>query len=121
MARILITDDAMFMRMQLKGILTSLGHEVVGEAADGLEAVEKNKELKPDVITMDITMPNLNGTEAVREIRKTDPDVKIIMCSAMGQQRMVVEAIEAGAQDFIVKPFTPERIKEALENVLSLD
>lgn len=118
MARILITDDAMFMRMQLKSILTGLGHEVVGEAADGYEAIEKNEELDPDIITMDITMPNLNGTEAVRQIRKTDPDVKIIMCSAMGQQRMVVEAIEAGAQDFIVKPFTPERVKEAVDKVL---
>lgn len=118
MAKILITDDAMFMRMQLKSILTGLGHEVIGEAKDGYEAIEKNKELEPDIITMDITMPNLNGTEAVKEIRKKDPNVKIIMCSAMGQQRMVVEAIEAGAQDFIVKPFTPERIKEAVDNVL---
>lgn len=118
MARILITDDALFMRMQLKSILTNLGHEVVGEAADGVEAIEKNEKLNPDIITMDITMPNLNGTEAVKEIRKTDSDVKIVMCSAMGQQRMVVEAIEAGAQDFIVKPFTPERVKEAIDTVL---
>lgn len=118
MARILITDDALFMRMQLKSILTNLGHEIVGEAADGIEAIEKNEELNPDVITMDITMPNLNGTEAVKEIRKNDTEVKIVMCSAMGQQRMVVEAIEAGAQDFIVKPFTPERVKEAIDTVM---
>lgn len=118
MAKILITDDAAFMRMQLKDIITKLGHEVVGEAANGLEAVEKNSELDPDIITMDITMPEMNGTEAVKEIRKTDQDVKIIMCSAMGQQGMVLEAIQAGAQDFIVKPFTPDRIKEALEKAL---
>lgn len=118
MARILITDDAMFMRIQLKSILTDLGHEVIGEARDGLEAVEMNEQLNPDIITMDITMPNLNGTDAVKKIRETDSDVKIVMCSAMGQQRMVVKAIEAGAQDFIVKPFTPERVKEAIEMVL---
>lgn len=118
MVRVLITDDAMFMRTQLRSILTDLGHEVVGEATDGLEAIEMNEQLNPDIITMDITMPNLNGTEAVKEIRKTDSDVKIVMCSAMGQQRMVVEAIEAGAQDFIVKPFTPERVKEAIDMVL---
>lgn len=117
MAKILIIDDAMFMRMQLKSIMTGLGHEVVGEAADGYEAIKKNEDLNPDIITMDITMPHLNGTEAVKEIRKRDPDVKIIMCSAMGQQRMVVEAIEAGAQDFIVKPFTPDRVKEAIDYV----
>jgi len=118
MATVLITDDAMFMRMQLKTIISDLGYEVVGEAKDGLEAIEKNEQLDPDIITMDITMPNLSGTEAVKEIRKTDPDVKIIMCSAMGQQRMVLEAIEAGAQDFIVKPFTPERVEEAFYKIL---
>lgn len=118
MATVLITDDAMFMRMQLKSILTGLGHEVVGEAENGLEAVQKNIELKPDIITMDITMPEMNGTDAVKEIRKTDQNVKIIMCSAMGQQSMVLEAIQSGAQDFIVKPFTPERIKEAFDKIL---
>lgn|SRR5690625_4110602 len=118
MATVLITDDAMFMRMQLKTIISELGYEVVGEAKDGFEAIEKNKELNPDIITMDITMPNLSGTEAVKEIRKTDSDVKIIMCSAMGQQRMVLEAIEAGAQDFIVKPFTPERVQEAFHKIM---
>lgn len=118
MARILVTDDAAFMRMQLKDIITKLGHEVVGEAANGLEAVELNEELNPDMITMDITMPEMSGTDAVKEIRKTDADVKIIMCSAMGQQGMVLEAIQAGAQDFIVKPFTPDRIKEAIEKAL---
>lgn len=119
MARILITDDAAFMRMQLKDNITKLGHEVVGEAENGLDAVEKFQELKPDLITMDITMPEMNGVEAVREIKKLDANVKIIMCSAMGQQGMVVEAIQAGAKDFIVKPFTNDRIKESVEKVLN--
>lgn len=118
MAKILVTDDAAFMRMQLKDMLTKLGHEVVGEAENGLQSVQLNEELNPDLITMDITMPEMSGIEAVKEIRKTDPNVKIIMCSAMGQQGMVVEAIQAGAQDFIVKPFNAERIAESLSKVL---
>jgi len=118
MAKILVTDDAAFMRMQLKDILTKLGHEVIGEAENGLDAIEQYKKLAPEIITMDITMPEMDGIEAVKEIRKINPDVKIIMCSAMGQQGMVVEAIQAGAEDFIVKPFTPERIKEALEKII---
>lgn len=117
MARILVTDDAAFMRMQLKDNLTKLGHEVVGEAENGRDAVEKAQELNPDLITMDITMPEMNGVEAVREIKKTNSGVKIIMCSAMGQQGMVVDAIQAGACDFIVKPFSPERIKEAVDKI----
>lgn len=117
MARILVTDDAAFMRMQLKDNLTKLGHEVVGEAENGRDAVEKAQELNPDLITMDITMPEMNGVEAVREIKKTNAGVKIIMCSAMGQQGMVVDAIQAGACDFIVKPFSPERIKEAVDKI----
>ncbi|MUK89041.1 response regulator [Ornithinibacillus sp. L9] len=118
MANILITDDAAFMRMQMKDILTKLGHQVVGEAENGQDAVEKYQELQPELVTMDITMPEMNGVEAVREIKKINPDAKIIMCSAMGQQGMVVEAIQAGAKDFIVKPFTPDRIKESVEKVL---
>lgn len=118
LAKILVTDDAAFMRMQLKDMLTKLGHEVIGEATNGEESVQLNEELDPDLITMDITMPEMSGIEAVREIRKTDQDVKIIMCSAMGQQGMVVEAIQAGAQDFIVKPFNAERIAESLDKVL---
>src|SRR5690625_3333485 len=113
MATVLITDDATFMRMQLKSIITNLGYEVVGEAQDGLEAIEKNEVLNPDIITMDITMPRMGGIEAVKRIRETDQEVKIIMCSAMGQHRMVLEAIEAGAQDFIIKPFTKDRVAEA--------
>ncbi|MGP4105640.1 response regulator [Virgibacillus sp. L01] len=118
MAKVLITDDAAFMRMQLKDNLTKLGHEVVGEAENGLDAIEKFNELAPDLITMDITMPEMNGVEAVKEIRKNNLEVKVIMCSAMGQQGMVVESIQAGANDFIVKPFTPERIKEAVDKIL---
>ncbi|MGM8213212.1 response regulator [Virgibacillus sp. W0430] len=118
MAKILVTDDAAFMRMQLKDILTKLGHEVVAEAANGIEAIDKFKETTPDLITMDITMPEMNGVEAVKEIKKLNTDVKIIMCSAMGQQGMVVDAIQAGAMDFIVKPFTEDRIKEALDKAL---
>lgn len=118
MASVLVTDDAAFMRMQLKDILTKLGHIVVGEAENGKDAIEKFKELTPELITMDITMPEMNGVEAVKEIKKINPDVKIIMCSAMGQQGMVLDAIQAGANDFIVKPFTRERIQEALEKVL---
>lgn len=118
MAKVLVVDDAAFMRMQLKDILTKLGHEVIGEAENGQQAVEKHADLNPDIITMDITMPEMNGTEAVKAIRETDKDVKIVMCSAMGQQTMVLDAIKAGAQDFIVKPFTPDRIKEAFDKIL---
>ncbi|GIO27035.1 response regulator [Ornithinibacillus bavariensis] len=119
MAKVLITDDAAFMRMQLKDIVTKLGHEVVGEAENGRIAIEQAKELQPDLITMDITMPELNGVEATREIKKLLPGVKIIMCSAMGQQGMVVDAIQAGANDFVVKPFNLDRIKESFAKVLS--
>src|SRR5690625_3686229 len=118
MASVLVTDEAAFMRMQLKDILTKLGHDVVGEAENGKVAVEKCKELNPELITMDITMPEMNGVEAVKEIKKFNSNAKIIMCSAMGQQGMVVEAIQAGASDFIVKPFTHERIEEAIAKVL---
>jgi|UniRef100_A0A7V3VTI1 two-component system chemotaxis response regulator CheY len=115
--RILIVDDAAFMRMLLKDIITKAGYEVAGEATNGKEAVEKYRELTPDVVTMDITMPEMSGIEAAKEIMKTDPNAKIIMCSAMGQQMMVVEAIQAGAKDFIVKPFQQGRVVEALSKV----
>ncbi len=117
-ARVLIVDDAAFMRMLLKDIITKAGFEVVGEASNGKEAVEKYKELKPDIVTMDITMPEMNGIEAVKEIKKIDPNAKIIMVSAMGQQAMVIEAIQAGARDFIVKPFQPARVIEALKKLV---
>jgi two-component system chemotaxis response regulator CheY len=118
MARVLVVDDAAFMRMMLKDILTKGGHEVVGEAANGVEAVEKYKELKPDVVTMDITMPEMNGIDAIKEIKKFDPNATVIVCSAMGQQAMVIEAIQAGAKDFIVKPFQAARVIEAVQKVL---
>lgn len=117
--RILIVDDAAFMRMMIKDILSKNGFEIVGEAENGAVAIEKYKELTPDLVTMDITMPEMDGLAAVREIRKIDGNSKIIMCSAMGQQAMVIDAIQAGARDFIVKPFQPDRVLEAIKKVLS--
>lgn len=117
-ARVLVVDDAAFMRMMLKDILTKNGFEVVGEAENGKDAVEKYKELKPDVVTMDITMPEMDGVTAVKEIKKIDPNAKIVMVSAMGQQAMVIDSIRAGASDFVVKPFQPDRVLEALHKVL---
>ena len=118
MARIFIVDDAKFMRKTLSTILTNANHEVVGEAENGNEAVAKYRELKPDLVLMDITMPEMSGLEAVKMIRSEFADAKIIMCSAMGQQKMVVEAIETGAKDFIVKPFDESRVLEAINRVL---
>ncbi|ERI08276.1 response regulator [Aneurinibacillus aneurinilyticus] len=117
--RILIVDDASFMRMMIKGFLTKHGYTVADEAANGAEAVEKYKQVSPDLVTMDITMPEMDGIEAVKAIRQMDPSAKIIMCSAMGQQNMVVQAIQAGARDFIVKPFQEERVIEAIKKVLA--
>lgn len=119
MAKVLVVDDAAFMRMMVKDILTKHGHEVVGEAVNGREALDKYRELKPDLVTMDITMPDVDGITALKNIRAEFPDAKIIMCSAMGQQAMVIDSIQAGAKDFIVKPFQAERIKETVEKVLS--
>ncbi|WP_108669300.1 response regulator [Peribacillus acanthi] len=118
MARILVVDDAKFMRMTLSHILEKAQHEVVGEAENGKEAILLYRDQKPDIVTMDITMPEMSGIDAVREIKKEFPEAKIIMCSAMGQQKMVVEAIEAGAKDFIVKPFDELRVSEAINRVL---
>ncbi|MGO4494839.1 response regulator [Paenibacillus sp. 2RAB27] len=118
MAKILIVDDAAFMRMMLKDILTKGGHDVVGEAENGLVAIQKYQELKPDIVTMDITMPEMEGVEAVKEIRKKDANAKIVMCSAMGQQVMVVQAIQAGAKDFIVKPFQGDRVLDAIRRAI---
>ncbi|RPF42942.1 two-component system chemotaxis response regulator CheY [Thermodesulfitimonas autotrophica] len=117
--RVLIVDDAAFMRMMIKNILTKNGYEVVGEAENGMAAVELYKQLKPDLVTMDITMPEMDGIAGVKAIRAVDPNAKIIMVSAMGQQAMVMEAIQAGAKDFIVKPFQQERILQAMERVLA--
>jgi len=116
--RILIVDDAAFMRMMIRDILTKNGYEVVGEAQDGAQAIEKYKELNPDLITMDITMPEMDGIAALKEIRKLDSNAKVIMCSAMGQQAMVIDAIQAGAKDFIVKPFQADRVIEAIKKTL---
>ena len=118
MAKILIVDDAAFMRMMVKDILSKNGYEVVGEAENGMKALEKYQELKPDLTTMDITMPEMDGISAVKEIKKIDPNAKIVMCSAMGQQAMVIEAIQAGARDFIVKPFQPDRVLEAVRKAV---
>jgi len=115
---VLIVDDAAFMRMMLKEILTKGGYNVVGEAENGIIAVAKYKELRPDIVTMDITMPEMDGISAVKEIKKVDPNAKVIMCSAMGQQAMVIEAIQSGARDFIVKPFQPVRVMEAVQKAL---
>lgn len=117
--KILIVDDAAFMRMMIKDILTKNGYEIAGEAQDGREAVEKYKELEPDLVTMDITMPEMDGITALKEIKQIDPDAVVIMCSAMGQQAMVIDAIQAGAKDFIVKPFQADRVLEAIQKALN--
>lgn len=117
--KILIVDDAAFMRMMIKNIVTKSGYEVVGEAENGAVALELYKTHKPDLVTMDITMPEMDGIQAVKAIRSHDPNANIIMCSAMGQQAMVMEAIQAGAKDFIVKPFQQDRILQAIERVLN--
>jgi two-component system chemotaxis response regulator CheY len=115
---VLVVDDAIFMRTMIGDILKQAGFEVVGEASSGVEAVQKYKELKPDLVTMDIVMPDMGGIDAVREIVKEDPEARILMCSAMGQQGLVVEAIQAGARDFVVKPFQPSRVIEAVQRLL---
>ena len=115
---VLVCDDAIFMRTMITDILTQAGYEVVGEAESGAQAVEKYRQLKPDLVTMDIVMPEMGGIEAVREICKDNPQAKILMCSAMGQQALVVEAIQAGAKDFVVKPFQPSRVLEAVQRLL---
>lgn len=118
MARILIIDDAKFMRITLRNILLDANHQVIGEGENGKEAIELYREFRPDLVTMDITMPEMDGIEAVKAIKKEFPDAKIVMCSAMGQQKMVVEAIEAGAKDFIIKPFDELRVTDAINRVL---
>lgn len=117
--KVLIVDDAAFMRMMLRDILSKNGFDVVGEAENGKVAVQMYKDLKPDVVTMDITMPEMDGIAAVKEIKAADPAAKVVMVSAMGQQAMVIEAIRSGAADFIVKPFQPDRVLEALGKALS--
>ena len=115
---ILICDDAAFMRMMIKDILTKNGYTIVGEAENGQKAVEKYNETKPDLVMMDITMPDMDGIQALKKIKATDPNAAIIMCSAMGQQAMVIESIQSGAKDFIVKPFQPDRVLEAVKKAI---
>ena len=115
---VLICDDAIFMRTMIGDILSQAGFKIVGEAETGVQAVAKYRELKPDLVTMDIVMPDMGGIDAVREIVKEDPSAKVLMCSAMGQQALVVEAIQAGARDFVVKPFQPSRVLEAVQRVI---
>ncbi|HLR66154.1 response regulator [Virgibacillus alimentarius] len=115
---ILIVDDAAFMRMMIKDILVKNGFTIAGEAQDGLQAVEKYKELMPDLVTMDITMPEMDGIAALKQIKEINPNAKVLMCSAMGQQAMVIDAIQAGAKDFIVKPFQVDRVLEAIQKAL---
>ena len=115
---ILICDDAAFMRMMIKDILTKNGYNVVGEAENGVKAIEMYTETKPDLVLMDITMPEMDGIGALKGIRAKDPNASVIMCSAMGQQAMVIEAIQSGAKDFIVKPFQADRVLESIRKVL---
>lgn len=122
-ARVLVVDDALFMRRMVSDILKKEGLEICGEAENGKDAVEKYKQLKPDLVTMDIVMPKIeeiDGIGAVKEIMKVDPQAKIIMVSAMGQHSLVVEAIQAGAKDFVTKPFQPSRVVEAFKRVLGI-
>lgn len=119
MANVLVVDDAAFMRLTIKKILESNGHAMVGEASNGKEAVIQYESLRPDVVILDITMPDMNGVEALNKIKQLDPDVKVIICSAMGNQNMLAQTIECGAKDFVVKPFQPERLVAAIEKVVS--
>ncbi|MDR0324712.1 MAG: response regulator [Oscillospiraceae bacterium] len=116
--KILIVDDAAFMRMMIKDVLTKNGFEVIGEAENGKIAIERYKELNPDLVIMDITMPEMNGIDALKGIKAANSAAKVVMCSAMGQQAMVIEAIQSGAKDFIVKPFQADRVCEAVRKVL---
>ncbi len=115
---IMITDDAMFMRVTLKNMLNNNGYQVIAEAVNGEDAVAKYAALRPDLVTMDITMPHMDGIEACRTIKAADPAATIIMCTAMGQKNMVIEALQAGAKDFIVKPFKPEQVLDKIKKLL---
>jgi two-component system, chemotaxis family, chemotaxis protein CheY len=119
MARVLVVDDAAFMRKMVSDALAKGGHEVVGEAANGLEAVERYQELRPEVTTLDITMPEKDGLAALKEIIALDPAARVIMCSALGQESKVLEAVKSGAKDFVVKPFQPDRVIDAVGKALA--
>ncbi|NPV88261.1 response regulator [Coprothermobacteraceae bacterium] len=116
--KILVVDDAAFMRMMIKNVLGQNGYEIVGEASNGQEAVALYQKLKPDLVTLDITMPEMDGIQTLKEIIKVDPSAKVIMVTAMGQQQLVIEAIQQGARDFVVKPFQPDRLLEAVKKAL---
>jgi two-component system chemotaxis response regulator CheY len=118
MARVLVADDASFMRQMIREIVEAEGHEVVGEASDGDEVVEEFKRLHPDIVTMDIVMPRRSGIDAVKSIMQIQTDARVVMCSALGQESLVQEALEAGACDFIVKPFKPDAVIATLQKVL---
>ncbi len=118
MGRILIVDDTLFMRTLLKNILFSGGHDIVGEAGDGDEAISKYKELKPDLVTMDVVMPKVNGIEALKAIKSFDPNARVVMCTAVGQEQMVKLAIKTGARGYIIKPFQAPKVLEEIKNVL---
>ena len=118
MAKIMLVDDAAFMRMMIKKALTASGYDDFVEAQDGAEAVQKYSEEKPDMVIMDITMPNMDGLQALKKIKEADAGAKVVMCTAMGQESMVVDAIKSGARDFIVKPFNSERIVQTVNSVL---
>jgi two-component system chemotaxis response regulator CheY len=119
MARVLVVDDAAFMRKMLGDALSKGGHEVVGEAGNGVEAIDRFRDLKPDVTTLDITMPEKDGLAALKEILTLDPAARVVMCSALGQESKVLEAIKAGAKDFVVKPFQPDRVVDAIGKALA--
>jgi two-component system chemotaxis response regulator CheY len=119
MARVLVVDDAAFMRKMVSDALSKAGHEVIGEACNGAEAVESFRALKPELTTLDITMPEKDGLQALGEIMTLDPSARVIMCSALGQESKVLESIKLGARDFVVKPFQPARVQEAVEKALA--
>ena len=119
MARVLVVDDAAFMRKLVTDALVKAGHEVIGEAANGIEAVASYQALKPDLATLDITMPEKDGLSALREIIELDPTARVVMCSALGQESKVLESIKLGAKDFVVKPFQADRVLGAVEKALS--
>ncbi len=118
MATILLADDISFIKMVQKEVLEKQGYEVVGEASDGIEVIEKYKKLKPDVVIMDITMPKMDGLNAMKAILRLDSNARIIVCSALGQYQLIIDAIKAGAKDFVVKPFDPKRLALAIEKAL---
>ena len=117
-SRVLIVDDLAFIKLIIKDTLEKTGFEVAGEASNGVEAIEQYKRLQPDIVLMDITMPKMDGIQALQEIVKIDPQAKVIMCSALGQQKLIIQSIQLGAKDFIVKPFQPDRVLEAVRKVV---